>query len=81
MQFAALFGWVLLGIREVYRKRPPKISVVLYGILAISFFIWIGTGFRFNDLGNPSFSIPGEILNIISKTSLFFAFAFHISKI
>ena len=45
---------------------------------AISFAIWLGTGFTFNDLGNSSFSVLGEVLNVVSKGSLFFAYAIHI---
>lgn len=81
MQFAALFGWVLLGVREVFRKRPPKISILLYGLFAITFTIWLGTGFTFNDLGNSSFSVLGEALNVVSKSTLFFAYALHISSV
>src|ERR1035437_4716569 len=64
MQFAALFGWVLLGIREVYRKRPLRISILLYALFVFSFVIWLGTGFKFNDLSNPSFSFSAEVLNV-----------------
>ena len=81
MQFAALFGWVLLGVTAVFRTRPPRISVLLYGIFAISFAFWLGTGFKYNDLGSPSFSFFGEILNVVSKTALFFAYAFHIGYV
>ncbi len=80
MQFAALFGWVLLGISAVFHKRPPRISVILYGVFAISFAIWLGTGFKFNDLGGHSFSLSSEVLNVVSKTALIFAFALHIGK-
>ena len=80
MEFAALFGWVLLGINAVTRKIPSKISILLYGIFAFSFAIWLATGFDFNDLENSSFSVSAEILNILSKGALFFAYAFHIGK-
>ncbi len=78
MQFAALFGWVALGIREVFRKRPSRISIILYASFAVSFVVWLGTGFRFNDLNDPSFSLSAEVLNVVSKGALFIAFAFHI---
>jgi hypothetical protein len=81
MEFAALFGWVLLGIIAVIRKTPSKTSILLYGIFVSSFAIWLATGFAFNDLGNSSFSISAEILNIVSKGALFFAYAFHIGKV
>ena len=81
MQFAALFGWVLLGISAVFHKRPPRISLLLYGIFTISFVIWLGTGFNFNYLGSPSFSFFGEVLNVVSKTALFLAYAFHIGNV
>jgi hypothetical protein len=81
MQFAALFGWVLLGIREVYRKRPLRISTLLYALFILSFVIWLGTGFKFNDLSNPSFSLSAEVLNVVSKGSLFFAFVFHLGYV
>ena len=81
MQFAALFGWVLLGIREVYRKRPLRISILVYALFVFSFVIWLGTGFKFNDLSNPSFSFSAEVLNVVSKGALFFAFAFHIGYV
>ena len=79
-QFSALFGWVVLGIREVFPKRPPKVSVVLYGVFVISMAIWVGTGFSFNDLSNPSFSVSAEVLNVLAKASLFVAYAFHIGS-
>ena len=81
MQFAALFGWVLLGISAIIRKSPSKISILLYGIFAFSFAIWLATGFVFNDLGNSSFSASAEILNVVSKGALFFAYAFHIGEV
>jgi hypothetical protein len=80
-QFAALFGWVLLGIREVYRNPPSKISTILYAVFVISMLIWIANGFPFNDTGNPSFSVSAEILNVISKAALFFAYALHIGSL
>jgi len=81
MQFAALFGWVLLGIREVYRKRPLRISLILYALFVFSFAVWLGTGFKFNYLGGPSFSLSAEVLNVVSKGALFFAFTFHIGYV
>ena len=80
-EFAALSGWVFLGIREVYRKRPSKLSTALYGVFAVTMIIWIGTGFQFNDAGNPSFSISAEILNVLSKATLFIAYALHIGTV
>src|SRR4030067_3584986 len=41
MQFVGLFGWVLLGIREVYRKYPSRISILLYALFVVSFVIWL----------------------------------------
>ncbi len=79
--FAALFGWVFLGIREVFRKPVPKFSILLYGVFAVSMVIWIGIGFPFNYLGDPSFSISGEILNVVSKAALFIAYALHIGSV
>jgi len=35
-QFAALTGWVLLAVREVYPKKPPKASMVLYGFFVVA---------------------------------------------
>ncbi len=80
-EFGALFGWVLLGIREVFHKRPPKFSTVLYVVFVITMIIWIGTGFHSNTISSPSFSISGEILNVVSKAALFFAYAVHISSV
>lgn len=76
--FAALLGWVFLGIREVVSKRPSRLSMLLYTVFVISMLLWAGTGFEFNDLGNPSFSISGEILNVTSKAALAIAYALHI---
>jgi hypothetical protein len=78
LQFAALFGWVLLGFREVYKKRPPKISILLYGMFIVSMGVWIATGFNFNDLNNPTFSFSSEALNVLSKSTLIFGFAIPI---
>jgi len=77
-QFAALAGWVLLGVREVYRARPPNVSIIFYILFAVSFTAWMAIGLPFNILNGESFSVPGEILNELSKTALFFAFGFHI---
>ena len=81
LQFAALFGWVLLGIREVFHTRPLRISIILYATFVFSFAVWLGTGFKFNNLGSPSFSLSAEALNVLSKGALFFAFAFHIGYV
>ncbi len=78
-QFAALAGWVLLGVREVYRTRPPKISILFYVLFVVSFSVWLAIGLPFNISNGESLSVPGEILNELSKTALFFAFGFHIS--
>jgi hypothetical protein len=81
MQFAALFGWVLLGISAVYRKRPPKISILLYGVFVISFIVWLGTGLPFNSLGYLPYSFSAEVFNVVSKAALFFAYAIHIGNV
>ena len=81
IQFAALFGWVLLGISAVFRRRPPRISIILYGVFAISFAIWLGTGFEFNYLGSSTFSFSAEVFNVLSKTALLFAYAIHIGNV
>jgi hypothetical protein len=80
-EFAALSGWVFLGVREGFRKRPSKLSIVFYGVFVVSMVIWISTGFQFNDAGNPSFSISAEILNVVSKAALFIAYALHIGTV
>jgi hypothetical protein len=80
MQFAALFGWVLLGISAISHKRPPKISILLYGVFVISYVAWLGTGFTFNSLGYLPYSFSGEVFNVVSKGALFFAYAFHVGK-
>lgn len=77
-QFVSLFGWVLLGFREVYRTRPPRSSIFLYAFFVVLFAIWLASGFKFNYPGNPSFSLSAEVINVVSKGALFFAFAFHI---
>ena len=79
--FATLFGWVLLGIREVYNKRPPKVARILYLVFVVTMLVWLASGFSFNDLGSASFSVSDEILNVVSKTALFFAFAIHIGSV
>jgi hypothetical protein len=81
MEFGALFGWVLLGISAVFRTRPSKVAVILYGAFAISFAVWFGSGFTFNDLSNPSFSVSAEVLNVFSKGALFFAYAVHVGSV
>ncbi len=79
--YSALFGWVVLGFREVYRKHPSKLSIILYGVSVVSMVIWISTGFHFNDARYPSFTVSGEILNVLSKAALFIAFALHIGSV
>ncbi len=81
MQFAALFGWILLGINVIFRQRPPKISVFLYGTFVLTFAIWLGTGFKSNDLGAFPFSFSAEVFNVISKGALFFAYATHVGSV
>jgi hypothetical protein len=81
MQFAALFGWVLLGISAVVHKRPPRVYILLYGIFVISYVAWLGTGFTFNSLGYLPYSFSGEVFNVVSKGSLFFAYAFHVGRV
>ena len=75
-----MVGFFLESVQS-FIKVHLKISILLYGIFAFSFAIWLATGFAFNDLGNSSFSVSAEILNVISKGALFFAYAFHIGMV
>jgi hypothetical protein len=77
-EFAALEGWIVLCIREVYPTKPPKVSLALYALFAASMTLWVATGFEVNNIGQSGFSIFGEALNEVSKTSLALGFAFHI---
>jgi hypothetical protein len=81
MEFGALFGWVLLGISAVFHTRPSRTAMILYGAFAISFAIWLGSGFTFNDLSNPSFSVSAEVFSVFTKSALFFAYAVHIGRV
>ncbi len=78
--FAALLGWVFLGVREVYNIRPSNISLVLYGIFIATMMIWVFAGLNFNYLGNSSFTWTDEFLNVVSKGAITFGYAFHISE-
>ena len=77
-QFAALAGWVLLCVKEVYPKRPPKFSMVLYGLFVATMVLWVATGFEVNNLGEAQFSVTGEVFNATSKVALALAYAVHI---
>ncbi len=81
MAFAALFGWVLLGVSAVFHQRPPKGSVLLYGVFVVSYAIWFSTGFSFNSLGSLPYSFSAEVFNVVSKGALFFAYAMHIGNV
>jgi FlaA1/EpsC-like NDP-sugar epimerase len=76
--FAALSGWVLLCIREVYPHKPPKLSLVLYGVFVAALVLWVASGFAVNNLGDAQFSVTGEVFNVVSKAALALAFAIHI---
>lgn len=76
--FAALAGWIVLCVREVYSVKPSKRSICLYTVFAATMVLWVAAGFPVNSPGQPGFSITGEIFNEVSKTSLGLAFAFHI---
>jgi hypothetical protein len=67
---------VLLGIREVYHKRPPRVSMALYGASVVSIILYVATGFEVNFTQHPDIHILGEVFNVMSKTAL--AFALHI---
>jgi hypothetical protein len=77
-QFAALAGWVLLCFREVFSVKPPKVSLVLYGLFVIALLLWVATGFEVNTYGDAKFSVVGEIFNVVSKAALALAYAVHI---
>jgi hypothetical protein len=77
--FLTLLGWVFLGAREVFRTRPPKISIALYAVYVASMITWISLGFKFNDIGTTRYDFVGEAFNVISKFSLPIAYAFHIA--
>jgi len=77
--FAALLGWVFLGLREVFRTRPPRISIALYVTYVASMIAWICLGFKFSVLGTSSYDFAGETFNVVSKFSLPIAYAFHIA--
>ena len=77
--FAALLGWVFLGAREVFRTKPPRISIALYTLYVTSMITWISLGFKFNAPGTDNYDFVGETFNVISKFSLPIAYAFHIA--
>ena len=77
-QFAALAGWVLLGVREVYPRKPRKISLMLYGFFVAIMVVWVATGFDVNSYGDANFSIAGEVFNEASKAALALGYAVHI---
>jgi len=76
--FAALLGWIFLGIREVYNIQAMKISLVLYGVYAVLMVLWVVTGFNYNYIGNTNFSLANEVLNVASNAAIAFGYAFHI---
>ncbi len=78
-EFLALLGWVFLGLREVFRTKPPRISIALYSIYVASMIAWISLGFKFNVPGTTNFDFLGEALNVVSKFSLPIGYAFHIA--
>lgn len=79
-EFSALTLCVLFCIKEVYPQKPPRLSIVLYGIFIICMILWGETGFKVNYLGDANFSTTGEVFNIVSKASLAIAFAIHIGS-
>jgi hypothetical protein len=79
-EFAALAGWVLLCVREVYPQKPSKLSIVLYGLYVVCMVLWVATGFQVNYLGSAELSITGEVFNVVSKAALGLAFAIHIGS-
>jgi hypothetical protein len=78
-EFSALLGWIFLGVREVFRVKPPRISIVLYTVYLASMIVWISLGFNFNIPGTNYYNFSAETLNVISKFSLPIAYAFHIA--
>ncbi len=78
--FAALLGWVFLGVKEVYKVRPSKISIALYVVFVATMVFWVLIGLNFNYLGTSSFSWIDEFLNVVSKGAITFGYATHISK-
>jgi hypothetical protein len=79
-EFAGLFGWVLLGVKEVYHTRPPKIAIALYGVFALTMGLWVAAGFRVNFLEKADINMASEAFNVVSKGALAFAFALHIGQ-
>jgi hypothetical protein len=78
LEFSALLGWVFLGLREVFRTKPPRISIALYSIYVGSMIAWVTLGFKFNVSGTTNYDFIGETLNVVSKFSLPISYAFHI---
>lgn len=79
LEFSALLGWVFLGLREVFRTKPPRISIALYSIYVASMIVWVSLGFKFNVPGTTNYDFIGETLNVVSKFSLPIGYAFHIA--
>jgi hypothetical protein len=60
----AVAGWVVAA--ELARIRPePRLA----GLFALTFVLWLATGFGLNWLGQPV-SVRDELLNEVSKTAL-----------
>jgi|WetSurMetagenome_2_1015567.scaffolds.fasta_scaffold38919_4 hypothetical protein len=79
LEFSALLGWVFLGLREVFRTKPPRISIALYSIYVASMIAWVSLGFKFNIPGTSNYDFIGETLNVVSKFTLPIGYAFHIA--
>jgi hypothetical protein len=75
-EFAALARWIMLCLREVYRVKPPKLSIALYLLFADTMVFWASTGFAVNNPGQLNFSIMGEVFNEVSKGALLWLLRF-----
>jgi len=69
-------GWLILGSRQVLRNFVlTKTASILFAVCLVAWALWILIGLPYNVPSNTNLSLPGEVLNLVTKATLLFGYA------
>ena len=69
-------GWLILGFRQARQSFvSTKASIILFIVCLFAWILWVSIGFPYNIPSSATLNLHGEILNIVTKATLPFAYA------
>ena len=76
LHYTMVGGWLILGFKQAMQNFvATKISTSLFIAFLAAWILWISIGFPYNVPGDVNLNLPGEMLNVVTKTVFLFGYA------